>query len=75
VRIYKLGILVSCAFQAYLSCRLVVLALKRRGGGELVKTDERILYIHLEIQFLAAKAGIDQTNIRAKSVLPNLTVF
>jgi hypothetical protein len=59
VGIYKLGILVSCAFQAYLSCRLVVLALKRRGGGELVKTDERILYTHMEIQFLAAKAGID----------------
>lgn len=75
VRIYKLGILVSCAFQVYLSRRLVVLALKWRGGGELVKTDERIFYTHLEMQFSVAKDGIDQAMLEKSLHLPNLIVF
>jgi hypothetical protein len=34
----------------------------------VVDTKERILYIHLEIQFWAAKVGIDQASVRAKPV-------
>jgi hypothetical protein len=40
----------------------------------VVDTNERILYTHPEMRFLAAQAGIDQASERAKLAFAKLTL-